>query len=318
MPPLPVVAGYVLLVLLWGSTWAAIKIGVEAVPPFVFAFERAVVVSLILTGLSLALRQRFPREGRVIVATILVGVINTGSSWAIIFWSEQYVPSGLVAVFGAAGPIWTAFFAHFLVRGDRLSPLKVVGLFLGIAGIAILVGAPNTGSRPEALLAGVLLAIMPITWAVATILQVRVLHQGSPLPLVAVGTWAGSLVLLPLAFAQSGDPSRWGSEAAIAMAYLVVFGSCVGLVLQMWLTRKLRPTTMTLGQVVISAQALLVGAIALGETVTWRMLAGAALVAIAVALNAIAGGGARAAAATAASPADQAIRLSLLPPAGRR
>src|SRR6266545_1001168 len=287
MPPLPVVAGYVLLVLLWGSTWAAIKIGVEAVPPFVFAFERAVVVSLILTGLSLALRQRFPREGRVIVATILVGVINTGSSWAIIFWSEQYVPSGLVAVFGAAG-------------------------------IAILVGAPNTGSRPEALLAGVLLAIMPITWAVATILQVRVLHQGSPLPLVAVGTWAGSLVLLPLAFAQSGDPSRWGSEAAIAMAYLVVFGSCVGLVLQMWLTRKLRPTTMTLGQVVISAQALLVGAIALGETVTWRMLAGAALVAIAVALNAIAGGGARAAAATAASPADQAIRLSLLPPAGRR
>lgn len=304
MPPLAVMAGYAVLVLIWGSTWAAIKVGVDAVPPFVFAFERAVLVSVILTGLSLALRQGFPRGRRVILATILVGIINTGSSWAIIFWSEQYVPSGLVAVFGAAGPIWTAFFAHFLVRSDRLSGLKVIGLILGVVGIGILVGAPSASSRPEALVAAVLLALMPISWAVGTILQVRMLHRGSPLPLVAVGTWAGAIVLLPLAMAQSGERSNWGPEAALAMAYLVIFGSCVGLVLQLWLTRRLRPTTMTLMQVVISAQALLVGALALGETVTWRMLAGAALVAIAVALNAIAGGRARAEAITAPSPAD--------------
>jgi len=84
----------------------------------------------------------------------------------------------------------------------------------------------------------------------------------------------------------------------------VVFGSCVGLVLQMWLTRRLRPTTMTLAQVVIPAQALLIGALALGENITWRMVAGAALVVVAVALNAIAGGGSRPEPAPVASPAD--------------
>src|SRR6267142_548490 len=222
MPPLSVVAGYVLLVLLWGSTWAAIKIGVTAVPPFVFAFERAVVVSLVLTVLSLALGLRFPRDRRTLAAAAFAGVINT-------------VPSGLVAVFGAAGPIWTAFLAHFLVRGDRLTPLKIAGLLAGVLGIAVLVGAPEAGSRPEAFFATILLALMPISWAFGTIVQVRVLRHGSPLPLVAVGTWTGAVVLLPFALTQIGQPSAWTGEVEIAFAYLVVLGSCVGLVMQLWL-----------------------------------------------------------------------------------
>ena len=299
MPPLPVAAGYLLLVLLWGSTWAAIRVGVGSVPPFVFAFERAVAVSLVLTGISLAMGLRFPRDRRTIAAAAFAGIINTGTSWVIIFWAEQYVPSGLVAVFGAAGPIWTAFLAHFLVHGDRLSPLKIVGLVSGVIGIIVLVGAPDPGSRPEAFLATILLALMPISWAFGTIVQVRVLghDSGSPLPLVAVGTSAGAIVLLPFALTEVGQPATWPFEVALAFAYLVVLGSCVGLVLQLWLTRRLRPTTMTLSQVLISGQALVIGALALGESITWRMVAGAALVAAAVVLNALAGSRARADAA---------------------
>jgi drug/metabolite transporter (DMT)-like permease len=304
MPPLAVSLGYVLLIALWGSTWAAIKVGIDAVPPFVFAFERAVAVSIILVGLSLAMRQPFPRDRRVILSAVVVGIFNTGSSWAIIFWSEQYVPSGLVAVFGASSPIWTALLAHFLVHGDRLSATKVLGLLLGMAGIAVLVGAPDTSGRPEAVTASVLLALMPVTWAVLTILQARELRKGSPLPLVAIGACAGSVFLLPFAAAQAGETADWNVGTALAFSYLVVFGSCVGLVLQLWLTRRLRPTTMTLAQVVIPAQALLIGALALGENITWRMVVGAALVVVAVALNAFAGGGSRSEPAPVASPAD--------------
>ena len=295
---------YVLLVLLWGSTWAAIKVGVTSVPPFVFAFVRAVAVSMLLTALSLSLGLRFPRDRRTILAAAFAGVVNTGSSWAIIFWSEQYVPSGLVAVFGAAGPIWTALLAHYTVHGDRLSPLKILGLLLGIGGIVVLVGAPDAGTHPEALVAAILLALMPITWAVATIVQVRVLREGSPLPLVAIGVWAGALVLAPFALTQSARPESWSLDVVVAFAYLVVFGSCVGLVLQLWLTRRLRPTTMTLSQLLISAQALIVGAVALGESITWRTLGGATLVALALILNAVSGSRARPDAAPVASPAD--------------
>ncbi len=290
MPPLGVVVRYVVLVVLWGSTWAAIRIGVSSVPPFVFALERAIAVSLILTVAALLMGMRFPTDRRTIVAAGIAGIVNTGSSWAIIFWSEQYVPSGLVSVFGAAGPIWTAVAAHFLVHGDRLSRGKILGLILGIAGVVVLVGAPDTGGRPEAIVATVLLALMPITWAVGAIAQVRALKHGAAIPLVAVGSWAGALVLVPFGLAQAGTPATWTFDVAAAFVYLVVFGSCVGLVLQLWLIRRLRPTTVSLAQLPISALALTVGAVALGESVTWRMLGGAALVGVALVLNAFAGG----------------------------
>ena len=291
MPPLRVVAGYVSVALIWGSTWAAIKIGVDDVPPFIFAFARAVAVAAVLTIIAIVLRQPFPRGRRTIVIAIIVGLINIGWSWAIIFWSEQFVPSGLVSVFGAAAPVWTAVLAHFMVKGDRLSALKILGLVLGLGGTVILIGAPETGEGTAGLVATILLALMPITWAIAAILQSRFLTSVAPIPTVALGTWASALLLAPLALVQLPEGQHWTVASALAFAYLVLFGTSFGMVVSLWLYRKLRPTTITLIQVVVPAEAILIGTLWLGEPVTWRMLGGTALVVAAVALNAIAGAG---------------------------
>src|SRR2546427_6939259 len=303
MPPIKVIAAYAAVVLVWGSTWAAIKIGIADIPPFVLAFDRAFAVAGILTVVALAFGQPFPRSRQTLAIAIVAGVINTGWSWAIIFWSEQFVPSGLVSVFGASAPVWTAFLAHFLVKGDRLSTLKVIGLGLGLLGTALLVGAPDTGEDANARLASVLLVLTAIAWAVSAVLQARFLTRSAPIPTVAVGTWASVVGLAPLALLQAGEPQRWTVASVLALAYLVVFGTCFGMVVSMWLYRKLRPTTITLVQVIVPAAAILIGTFALGESVSARMLAGAALVAAAVVLNAVAGGGAPAPAAPAAGPA---------------
>jgi drug/metabolite transporter (DMT)-like permease len=306
MPPLRVVAAYVSVTLVWGSTWAAIKIGVNDVPPFVFAFARAFAVAALLTAVAVALRQPFPRGGRTIAIAVVVGLINIGWTWAIIFWSEQFVPSGLVAVFGAAAPVWTAMLAHFMVKGDRLSTLKVIGLILGLGGTVILIGTPDTADGTAGLVATVLLALMPITWAIAAILQSRFLRTVAPIPTVALGTWASALLLAPLAMLQVFRGQHWTTASMLAFAYLVVVGTCFGMVVSLWLYRKLRPTTITLIQVIVPAEAILIGTVWLGEPVTIRMLGGAALVVAAVALNAIAGGGSPPAEERLAAPAAAA------------
>ena len=291
MPPLRVVAAYVAVALIWGSTWGAIKIGVTDVPPFVFAFARAVAVASVLTLISLALRQAFPRGRRTMLIATIVGLINIGLTWAIIFWSEQFVPSGLVAVFGSAAPVWTALLAHFMVKGDRLSALKIFGLVLGLGGTVLLIGAPDKADGTAGVIATGLLALMPITWAIAAILQSRFLTSAAPIPTVALGTWASAVLLAPLALLQLPQGAHWTGASVLAFAWLVLFGTCFAMVVQMWLYRKLRPTTITLIQVIVPAEAILIGTLWLGELVSVRILGGAALVIAAVALNAIAGGG---------------------------
>jgi drug/metabolite transporter (DMT)-like permease len=291
MPPLRVVAAYVSVALIWGSTWGAIKIGVTDVPPFVFAFARAVAVASILTIVALALRQPFPRGRRTLVIATIVGVINVGLTWAIIFWAEQFVPSGLVAVFGSAAPVWTAVLAHFMVKGDRLSALKILGLVLGLGGTVLLIGAPDAADGTAGLIATGLLALMPITWAIAAILQSRFLTTVAPIPTVAVGTWASAVLLALPALVQLPQGEHWTLASVLAFAWLTLFGTCFAMVVSLWLYRKLRPTTITLIQVVVPAEAILIGTLWLGEPVSIRMLGGAALVVAAVALNAIAGGG---------------------------
>ena len=286
-----VLAAYVVMILLWGSTWAAIAIGVASVPPFLFALERALAVGVVLTVLSLALRLPFPRDRRTLAAAAAAGLFNIGIPWAVIFWSEQFVASGLVAVLGATVPIWTAILAHYLVRGDRLSALKVGALGLGLLGTAVLAGTPIERGGPNALVAAALLSLLPILWALGAILAARYLSEAAPVPVVAIEIWASVVFLAPFALSQASVPSLWTPAVIGAFLFLVLGGSCVGLVLNLWLYRKLRPTTVALSQVLFAVQAVLIGAVLLGEQITGRTIVGALLVFAAVGLNARAGSG---------------------------
>lgn len=285
-----VLIAYVAQVAIWGTTWGAIKIGVAQVPPWIFAFDRSVLVALALTGIALTFRLPFPRDPRILLAVAASGAVNSGVSWTLIFWAEQFVPSGLVAVFGATAPIWTGLLAHFLVHGDRLSPLKIAALVLGFGGILVLVGASGEISGGPALLATVLLAFMPLGWAGAGIVMSRTLRDVSPVPAIAIGSATGGLFLIPFALSELSDPASWTGSSVAALLYLAFVGSGVGLVLNFWLYRRLRPTTVMLSQLLITVEAVLVGALALGETVTPGMVLGAGLVLTAIALNARAAG----------------------------
>ena len=279
-------AAYLVQVAVWGTTWAAIKIGVTDVPPWIFAFTRSVIVAVSLAAVALLFHLRFPRDRRTFVAAAVSGGINSGVSWAIIFWAEQIVPSGLVAVFGATGPIWTGLLAHFLVKGDRLSGLKIAALALGFGGIVVLVGASGEIAGSTALFATILCAVMPLGWAVAAVIMSRALNDVSPIPAISIGSATGGLFLIPFALTELAQPARWTPEALAALLYLAWIGSGVGLVINLWLYRRLRPTTVMLAQLLITVEAVLIGAVALRENVTAGMLLGAVLVLAGIALNA--------------------------------
>ena len=286
----PLIA-YLVVCVFWGSTYLAIRVGVGVLPPFLFAGLRFLVGGVLLLGVALALGDRLPRRAGDWRTSAIVGRFLLSGGNAFVVWAEQFTASGIASIFVVTVALWMAFFDAIIPGGSGdLSWRVVAGLLLGFAGTALLVGAPETAGGTNALIATGLLALMAVTWSIAAILSSRTLARSAPIATVAAGTWVGSLVLAPFAATEIGLPVRWSTESLLAFGYLVIFGSCVGLVLNLWLYRKLRPTTASLTQVLIPAQAILIGTLWLGEPLSWRMFGGAALVVSAVLLNALAGG----------------------------
>ena len=124
MPPLRVVAAYVSVALIWGSTWGRSRRR-DRPDPFRFRLSEGVAVASVLTITALALAslsRAAPHSGH----RTVVGLINIGLTWASSF-GRAVRSSGLVAVFGSAAPVWTAVLAHFMVKGDRLSRSRFWG-----------------------------------------------------------------------------------------------------------------------------------------------------------------------------------------------
>lgn len=255
-------------------------------PAFTFAFWRGAAVAITLALVVIAVGRAFPRGRSALGAVVLAGAIYHGISPALIFWSMQYVPSGLVALFGASAPVWGAVIAHFATTDDRLTLPKVIGLASGLVGIALLIQAdiPVDGPGRLALL---LLGLMPVLWAAAATLIRTKLQTESPIAVAAMQNAAGALVLLFFLPLDAGRPQDWNAQSGLAFTYLVVFGGCVGQVLFIWLLQRLRATTVLFVQLIIPAQAVLIGALLLGELVTVRLLMGGGLIAVGITLNAV-------------------------------
>src|SRR2546428_3189734 len=122
--------------LIWGSTFLAIRVGNEAVPPVWAATIRLVLAAPLLTLLVLATRQRFPR-GPALRGALLFGIFNFGVNMSLLYWGERVVPSGIAAVLYATVPLSTALIAAG-VRGERLVARQGAAAVVAVVGVAVL------------------------------------------------------------------------------------------------------------------------------------------------------------------------------------
>jgi drug/metabolite transporter (DMT)-like permease len=225
-----VLVAYLLVCTVWGSTYLAIRIGVEELPPFLFAGVRFVIAGAALFAIARALGYALPKTAAEWRTHAVVGLLLLAGGNAFVVWAEQYVTSGAASVFVVTVALWMAFFDAILPGGK--TPLEwrvVLGLLLGFLGTALLVGA-----SPAEILAADLRGPLALTgasasWALGSVYLKRRQTETSPyvassLQMLAGGTFV-TLVGLAL-----GEASRWHfSPTGIgALAYLAVFGSIVG------------------------------------------------------------------------------------------
>jgi drug/metabolite transporter (DMT)-like permease len=281
-----IIAIFLLLSLIWGTTWAAIRIGLEGIPPISGVALRFTLAAAILFGLSPFLGVRYGGSRREWALWVVNGILSFCVSYGVVYWAEQWVPSGLASVLFATMPLFVAALAHPFLPGERLNALGVAGMLVGFAGVAVIFSEDFTrlGGTQVALASAVLL-VSPFVSAVASVAIKRWGSGIHPVSLSAVPMGIAAGVMGALAIATERHRTFVLDAASVgALLYLAVFGSAVTFTAYYWLLRHVRATRVSLIAYTTPVVAVAVGALFLGEPVTVRTLAGSALVVFGVAL----------------------------------
>ncbi len=284
-PPWLVWANLLIVYVVWGSTYLAIRVAVETLPPFVSAGVRflfAGSIVLLVLGLRGGIgRLRLTR--RELVSAGVVGALLLLGGNGLVMVAERDVASGLAALIIATEPLWIIVLR--LVHGERPSRVAVAGVAVGFVGVAVLV-VPDGGASAAVLLGVALLVVASLSWAIGSYYSKRL-----PLPrdlYVSSGyqQLVGGALLLGAGLATGEparlDPSAVSFESLAAMAYLAIFGSLVAFTSYSWLLQHAPISRVSTYAYVNPMVAVALGALILNESITPTLLVGAAIVVAAV------------------------------------
>jgi drug/metabolite transporter (DMT)-like permease len=269
---------YALLVLIWSSTWVAIKIGLEDSPPLLGAGIRFAVAGVLLLGFAGA-RHRSLKTDKALALTL--GVLPFAFCYGLVYWGEQYIPSGLTAVLFGVMPLYTAVLAAVFLQDEPLRARLLAGVALALCGLAFaFVESLKLGSADRAAIGAIAVALSPLGAAFGNVALKR---RGGRLDAVVLNGWGmlvgGSLLLAASALSETWGDAVWSANSLGSILYLAVAGSAVAFVVLTILLRELTAQATSFIALQIPFGALVFGAVLYSEAITGRAVAGAALVA---------------------------------------
>jgi drug/metabolite transporter (DMT)-like permease len=273
--------------LVWGSTYLAIRVAVETIPPFLGAGFRFTLAGLILAA-YLLVRGRLDRSGlglREIAASGLVGVLLLLGGNGLVMFAEQTVPSGLAALIIASTPLWIVVLRAAV--GERISRTTLASVLVGFVGVALLV-LPHLGGELAELGGVLILLVASISWVLGSFWSPRLPLPRDPLTSTMLQQLLGGMALTAVGVVV-GEPGRFqpsqvSTASAVALAYLVVFGSLVAFSAYTWLLHHVPLSTVSTYAYVNPVIAVLLGWAVLSEELTPSIIAGAIAIVASVAM----------------------------------
>ncbi|MGH8541687.1 MAG: EamA family transporter [Stenotrophobium sp.] len=264
--------------LVWGSTYLGIRVAVQGIPPALCAGLRFDVAGVLMLAYALWRGHRLPVAARDWRNVTLTGILLLVGGNGLVTWSEQWVQSNLAALIVATAALWIAWLGTFGPRGEKLNALTITGLLLGFAGVAALVGG-SIRQHYGPPLAYAALVLAPVCWALGSVYSKRNPVACNYLVTAALQMLIAG-VIMTVAGVASGELPRlhWQTEAFAALAYLVVFGSCIAYAAYFWLVHQVTPALLGTYAYVNPAVAVLLGWWLLGERLTPVQLLGTAVI----------------------------------------
>ena len=273
-------AAFLLLGLIWGSSFAWIKISLEEIPPATMVAWRMSLGAVAMVTLVVLLRVPWPRSGGDWMALVVLGAINAAIPIFLISWAEQFVDSGTAAVLNSLVPIFSLVIAGLVLRTEPVTSLRVAGLAIGFIGAAILATRELTLRADLSGLIGALAVVLAaISYAAgASYARNRIGHNhryivaGGTLIFAAVDMWVLALI------ADGGVIVPAEPSTLVSLAWLGLLGSFVAYILFFFLIENIGATLTTMVTYIFPVVGIAIGVTLLGEQMDARLFIGTMLV----------------------------------------
>lgn len=285
---LPIAAGLLAVYIFWGGTYLAMKFAIETMPPFMMAGIRFMTAGAIVYAWQVSRGASKPTVTQWKNAAIVGGLLLLGGNGGVV-WAEQMVSSGIAAIIVATVPLWMALIAWLWQGGSRPSGMVMSGLLIGFMGIILLVkssGGSDLSGTTTPWVGYAALVAASLSWAIGSIYSRIAKLPEAPLLAIAMQMLTGGFFCLVFGMI-TGEGGRFdvtviSLQSALALGYLIFFGSIVGFSAFIWLLKAADPTIASTYAYVNPIVAVILGWALAGEQMTLQAALAALIIVISV------------------------------------
>ncbi|MFB1065786.1 DMT family transporter [Natrinema sp. H-ect4] len=275
---------FLMLATLWGAAFVAISAGLSYIPPILFAALRYDIAGIVMLGYAAVAVDRWrPRTGAEWRQVAVGAVLLIAAYHAFLFVGQQHTTAAAAAILVSLSPVLSTGFARALVPADALSPVGIVGVVVGLAGVAVIVRPDPSNLLATGIVAKGLVFCAAAAFALGSVLTRRF---DTSLPIETMEAWSmlgGALVLhlVSVAIGEPLEPTAWTHPEAIgALAYLSLGASAIGFLVYFDLLERLGAVEINMVSYVAPIVTAVVGWLYLGEVVDTATLIGFGLIAV--------------------------------------
>ncbi len=278
-----IAGAYVLICLLWGSTWLFIRLGLDSLNPIFSAGFRFSVAAILFFTIIKVRSTKLPLDRQAVMLYIAMGFFMFVFPFGFVYWAEQHISSGLTSVLFTIFPLAVVVFSRIFRVTKKINFYQVVGVFLGIAGIVVIFIEDISFKGENVILA---MSLVLLSAVIQGLMQVFIKKYGDHLnpismnfvPLVVAGI---SMITVSLFF-EDFSHNTFNANAFISVGYLAVFGTIFTFTTYFWLLQRINIVILSLSSFITPIIALALGWLVINENLTFQAFIGSSLVLIGI------------------------------------
>jgi drug/metabolite transporter (DMT)-like permease len=268
----------IILSILWGGSFFFVEVALKKLTPLTIVLYRVSLASLILLAIVRIKGYKMPSSIKIWGAFFIMGMLNNAIPFSLIAWGQMHIDSGLASIFNATTPIFSVILAHFVTKKEKLTTNRIIGVAVGWAGVAVLIGIDSLQSFGLKTMGQITVLTAAFLYACAAIYGHR-FRDLNPLVVATGMLCCSTIIMIPLVLFIDQPWNLPHSVVTMSALFgLAAFSTSLAYLIYFKVLSTSGPTNILLVTFLIPVSAILLGSIVLGERLGWNAFIGMGMI----------------------------------------